>query len=110
MKTSSAKAKGHRLEALIRDKLIEKFDLSSDDIRVTIGSENGADIKLSKRAQNIFPFKVEAKSRKSFVVYSYYDQAASHDGDLIPCVVVKANRRKPLVVLDFNDFLDLVGS
>ncbi len=109
MKISSAKAKGHRLEALIRDKLIEKFNLTSDEIRISVGSETGEDIKLSRKAQEKIPLKIEAKSRAKFSLYAYYDQAIGHNGDnLEPCVVIKANRRKPLIVIDLNYFLEML--
>ena len=43
-----AKAKGKRVERLIRDIIKEACSLDDQDIRITIGAENGADLKLSK--------------------------------------------------------------
>ena len=108
MKTSSSKAKGHLLEALVRDKLIERFGLSREQIRIPIGSEKGSDIKLTKSAQLAVPLKIECKSRKSFSLYSYWDQANAHEGDLEPVVIIKANRRRPLICLDLDYFLGLL--
>src|SRR5216683_2049915 len=106
MKTSSRKAKGHTLEKLIRDKLIDLFYLSEEDIRIPISGEHGADLKLSKKAELVFPFKVEAKSYAKFAIYTYYDQANNHKGEhLEPLVVIKANRRRPLVCIDLDYFL-----
>ena len=41
-------------------------------------------------------------------VYEFYDQAVGH-GSFEPLVVIRANRRKPLVVVDAEHFLDLVA-
>jgi hypothetical protein len=109
LKTSSAKAKGHKLEYFVRDKLIEKFKLDKEDIRANIGSETGEDLKLSNKAKKLIPVKIECKSRAKMSVYTYYDQAKGHPGDdLEPVVVIKMNRRKPLVVIDFEYFMELI--
>jgi hypothetical protein len=108
LKTRSAKAKGHRLEYLIRDKLIKKFHLTNDDVRANIGSETGVDINLSKKAQALIPLQIEAKSRSSMAIYTYMEQAKNHKAGLEPCVIVKMNRRKPLVCIDLDYFLELL--
>lgn len=109
MKTASAKRKGHKLEALIRDKLISTFKLSEEDVRIPISGEHGMDLKLSKKAEQIFPFKVEAKSYAKFAIYAYMQQAINHKGEhLEPIVIIKGNRQKPLVCLDFDYFLGML--
>jgi hypothetical protein len=108
VKTSSAKAKGHRLEYLIRDKLIEKFHLTNDDVRANIGSETGVDINLSKKARALIPLAIEAKSRTTMSLYTWYNQACKNAEELEPCVIVKMNRRKPLVCIDLDYFLELL--
>ncbi len=109
MNTRSAKAKGHKLEYLVRDMLLEIFELDKEDIRANIGGETGEDLKLSKRAQERLPFKIECKSRAKMAVYTYYKQAMSHPGDnLEPVVVLKADRKKPLIVIDLEYFLGLI--
>lgn len=110
MKTSSSKAKGHKLEALIRDKLIAKFGLTLEDVRIPIGSENGEDLKLSTKAKSLVPLVFEAKSRSRIAVYAYYDQAEQHRKQeaLEPVVVIKMDRRKPLLIVDLDYFLDLL--
>ncbi len=52
MKTSSAKAKGRRLQQTVRDKILSLFPtLELDvDVRSAIMGETGEDIKLSKKA------------------------------------------------------------
>lgn len=111
MKSRSIKAKGHKLEYLVRDKLIEKFNLTKDDIRANIGSETGEDINLSKKALEIIPLKFECKSRSRLAVYTFYEQAKGHPGDTLePVVVVKMNRKKPLAIIDLDYFLNLIGN
>jgi len=111
MKTRSAKAKGHKLEYLVRDLLLEMFEkygLTEDDIRANIGSETGEDLKFSQKAKDLLPIKIECKSRAQMAIYTYYDQAKKHPGDdLEPLVVVKKNNRKPLVVMDLRYFLEI---
>ncbi len=106
MKTAARKAKGHRLEYYVRDRLIELFGFDKEDIRANIGSETGEDLKLSKKAQALIPLKFECKSRARMSVYTYYDQAKGHPGELEPVVVVKMNRRKPLIIMDLEYFLE----
>jgi len=112
MKTRSAKAKGHKLESLVRDLLLErfgKFGLTEDDIRANIGSETGEDLKFSQKAKDFLPVKIECKSRAQMAVYTYYDQAKKHPGDhLEPLVILKKNHRKPLIVMDLTYFLELM--
>ena len=107
----SAKAKGKRLEKLIRDKIKEAFDLDNNDIRVAVGQENGADIKLSARAKARFPFSLECKARASFnTLYGFLEQAAKHEPKLIPLVIIKGDRKEPLCIIDFESFLTLVNN
>jgi hypothetical protein len=109
VKTRSAKQKGHKLEAYVRDKLLEKFPLEKEDVRANIGSETGEDLKLSTKAKQIIPLKIECKSRAKMAVYTFYDQAKGHPGDnLEPVVVIKMNRRKPLLIVDLDYFLELL--
>ncbi len=92
MKTKSSKAKGKRLEQWLCDTLMELFNFTSEDIRITIGQENGADIKLSKVAQKQFPYVLEAKNRQTFTtLYGFYRQATKHDKTLEPIVIIKMN-------------------
>lgn len=109
MKTSSKKAKGHRLEKLVRQRLLHHFPLTEDDIRITVSGETGEDLKLSKRAQDILGIKIECKNRAKLSVYTFYEQAQKHPGDnLEPVVIVKMNRRKPLAIVDLEYFLQLI--
>ena len=110
IKTSSAKAKGRRLQQLVRDKILEIFPkLTSDDVRSTSMGATGEDILLSSAARKLFPYSVECKSRKNIAVYSDYDQAQNNcPAGAEPLVIMKANRRKPLALVDADYFFKLL--
>jgi hypothetical protein len=109
MKPSSAKQKGRTHQQYVRDKILDKYpQLEKDDVRSTGMGQGGEDVQLSPRARELFNFSVECKSKAAFAGYAFYDQAAANRGESIPIVVVKANRRKPLVLIDFDDFLGLL--
>lgn len=112
MTVKSAKAKGRRLQQLMRDLILDMFpNLELDtDVRSAIMGETGEDIKLSSKARQVFPYSVECKSLKKIAVYNYYDQAASNTPDgCTPLVVLKQDRRKPLVLIDLEKFMELVN-
>jgi len=111
MRTSSAKAKGRRLQQLVRNLILEKYpNLELDtDVRSAIMGETGEDIKLSKKARKLFPYSVECKSLAKVAAYSFYEQAeANTPKGVKPLVVFKANRKKPMVMLDLNHFMEVV--
>ena len=111
MKTSSAKAKGRKLQDWVRSKLIEYLDEDNTheldkEITTAIMGENGADVKLSSACEHLFPFSIECKNQEKFTgIYNMLEQAQSHS-DLPPILFIKMNRRKPLVVLDAEQFLE----
>lgn len=104
----TAKAKGKRLEKTIEERVKNYTGLCEDHVRSAIGSENGEDIILSKKAKELFPYAVECKSRKAMSLYRYYEQASKNAGGLEPLVIVKADRKKPLVIFDLNHFFELI--
>lgn len=111
MKTSSRKQKGHALEKIIRERLIEAFNLDEGDVRIPISGESGADIKLTPRAKRWVPFQFEAKNHEKFLtIYNYYQQAVNHRDGLVPCLVIKMNRRQPLAILDLDHLLTLIAA
>lgn len=109
MKTQSAKAKGRRLQQKVVSKILEKYpELHPDDVTSRSMGAGGEDILLSPAARQVFPFSVECKSHATFAVYKHYDQAKTNSGKATPILVIMANRRKPLVVLELDDFMDLL--
>ena len=108
MTPQSAKAKGRKLQQLVRDALIKTFDLKADDVRSTSMGAGGEDVQLSSYARLRFPYSVECKNNAKHAVYKLYQQAVENSGGHTPLLVIKQNLSKPLAVLDFEDFLKLV--
>ena len=122
MKPASAKAKGRELQKKVRDKIIATFHgLTIHDVTSTSMGANGVDVKLSKAARKMFPYAIECKNLAQAAIYKMYDQSAANadkDADdgygfvikenrLEPIVVIRQNRRKPLVALDFEVFMEM---
>lgn len=108
LKPSSAKAKGRVLQQAVRDLLRAKFNLEDDDVRSISMGAQGEDILLSPAARRRIPLSIECKSREKIAVYGFYEQAKENAGGYEPCVIVKQNRDKPLVIVDCVYFFDLL--
>jgi hypothetical protein len=104
----SAKAKGRRLQQLVRDSILSAFPkLEPDDVRSTSMGAGGEDVQLSPAARKLFPYTVECKNLAKIAVYNYYVQATGHN-DFEPLVIIKQDRSKPLAVVDLEHFMELV--
>ena len=109
MKTSSAKAKGRRLQCWVRDQILETFgSLTEDDVRSTSMGAGGMDIQLSPAAQELFPFAVEAKNQERLNLWNSFEQCEENCGSLEPVLVVKKNGAAPLAVIDAEFFFENV--
>jgi len=111
MLVRSAKAKGRMLQNLVRDRILAMFPHlePETDVRSAIMGEPGEDIKLSKKARQVFPYSVECKSLKTISVYRHYEQCIKNcPKGATPLVVIKENRKKPLAVVDFEYFMEMV--
>lgn len=110
MKTQSAKAKGRKLQQWVRDKIIhyfKKFGVEPEDVKSTSMGAGGEDIQLSPFARDMFPYSIECKSHKSMAVYKLYDQAVENKHPYAePLLIVKANNRDPLAVVDAEFFIE----
>lgn len=107
MRPQSAKAKGRRLQQWVRDLIlhISHGDLLQDDVRSTSMGAGGEDVLLSPAARSLFPVSIECKNLAKFAGYTLYDQAVANCPDgAEPIVVVKANQRSPLVLVDAEYF------
>jgi len=101
MKTSSAKAKGRRLQQWTVDQLLETFlKLTHDDVRSTSMGASGSDVQLSTRAKELIPLEFECKNTERFQIWSAFEQAESNCGDREPCVIAKRNGSAPLAIVD----------
>lgn len=110
MKTSSAKAKGRRLQQLVSDQLLAKFPfLTGRDIRPTPMGVSGADVQLSEAATKVFPFSVECKCVESLNIWKALEQAESNADGLYPLLVFKRNRSEVYATVRLETFLALLG-
>ena len=111
MNNKSRKAKGRILQNLVRDKVQNLFpSLKKDDIRTSLMSETGADVKLiSLMARKLMPYDIETKNREEYkTIYKHYRHAKGH-GNLEPLLVIKMNREDPLAVIDLDHFFELLS-
>ena len=109
MKQTSRRAKGKKLQKILRDKLLKAFPhLHPIDIRVAKTGQNGEDIKLSRIARRLISYQWECKNQQKFsTLYSFYDQTCKH-GRYEPVLVIKQNSRRALAVIDLDQFIDLI--
>ena len=110
MLTASKKAKARTLQKLVKDALLAAFPvLHADDVRSVPMGVGGEDLQLSPRAREYVPYQFECKNQERFKgLYEIYDQAAGH-GSNEPVVVLKINRRTPLVVISLDLFVRLIS-
>ena len=106
--TRARKAKGRSLQNLVVAKLLKHApELEPDDIKGAIMGEQGMDVKLSPAAYKEYPLKIECKNQEKFKgIYDVYSQAEEHKGKGEPIVILKMNRKNPLVMMDLYFFLD----
>ena len=107
MKTQSKKSKGRRLQKWVREKLIEKLKIHEEDIESRSMGAGGEDLIMAKAARNLFPYSIEAKNQEKVNVWAAYKQAEENCKGYEPVVVIKKNRKKPLVVIDAEYFVKL---
>ena len=108
MKTQSRKAKGRRLQQQFMQLLIEKLDIDSEDIESRAMGSGGEDLIMSKAARQKFPYSIECKNQESLNIWKAWEQANGNKGLYEPLVVIKKNGVRPLVVLDAENFLDMI--
>ena len=107
MRTSSAKAKGRRLQQKFRELLIEKLDIHPEDIESRSMGAGGEDLIMSRAARKSFPYSIECKNQEKINIWSAYQQAQENSKGYTPIVVLKRNNVKPLILIDAESFIDL---
>jgi hypothetical protein len=107
---TSRKAKGRRLQQVVRQDLIEHLGIDPGDILSTAMGQSGCDLYLSPVARAQFPFGVECKAQERIALPEWWKQCtrnAAAEG-LTPLLVLKQSRREPLAVLRWSDLLALL--
>ena len=105
----ASKAKGRRLQNLLRDLLREKFpQLEDDDIKSATMGIGGEDIVLSPRARKEIPYSFECKNVERLQFWKAVEQAEDNSNGSIPVIVVKKNGKTPFVAMPLDNWLDLI--
>ena len=107
MKTSSAKAKGRKLQQWFRDCLIDVLERHEEDIESRSMGAGGEDLIMARAAREKFPYSVECKNQEKINIWESYKQADSNSKVYEPVVVLKRNNHKPLVLVDAEYFVNL---
>jgi len=109
MKTSSAKAKGRRLQQRVRDDLRAIApQLDPTDIESTPMGCNGVDVILTKAARDVFgELAIECKNVENLNVVGVFTGHAAKYPAKIPLLVHARNNTTPMVTLDWFTFLRL---
>lgn len=111
MKSSSAKAKGRRLQQWVRDTMLRLVPtLGPNDVTSRSSGAGGTDLILSPAAFAVFPLACEAKNVERVNVWAAYAQACANQerDDAVPVVFLARNHTKPLAVLDADEFLRIL--
>ena len=82
--------------------------LEPDDVRSTSMGAGGEDVQLSPAARKLFGFSVECKNVEKLNVWDAYEQASANSGTHEPLLIMKKNRKQPLVVMDAKKFIELI--
>ena len=107
MKPASAKAKGRTFQQQLMRTLLSKFpQLEKDDITSRSMGAGGEDLLLSPAARKLIPYSFECKNLARFVGHNYIEQAVTNTPTgRTPVAVVKANHKKPVVIMYLDDWL-----
>jgi hypothetical protein len=105
----TSKAKGRRLQNLVRDVLKKAFpSLREDDIKSQTMGMTGEDIVFSPAAKDTIPYSFECKNQERLRFWAALEQASTNSEDRVPILVVKRNRTIPYAVLPLDNFIELI--
>ena len=109
MKTSSAKAKGRKLQQWFANVLVETLGLDSEDLESRPMGSQGEDIILGRQSRDVFPFSIECKNQEALNIWSSLEQAETNSGDYDPVLIFKRNRTKTYAVINIDKFIELIN-
>ena len=105
----ASKAKGRKLQNLVRDKLRLAFtSLEEDDIKSQTMGMTGEDIVLSPAAQKAIPYSFECKNKERLDLWQSLKQCVDNCNGRDPILVIKRNGTKVYAVLEYETFISLV--
>ena len=105
-----SKAKGRKLQNLLRDELRVAFpSIEEDDVKSQTMGMPGEDIVLSPAARKLIPYSFECKNVERLQFWSAVEQCEANCKEGIdPVVVIKKNRKQPYIAVSFEVFLELI--
>ena len=105
----SSKAKGRKLQNMVRDALRDAFpSLEEDDIKSQTMGMTGEDIVLSPAARKLIPYSFECKNVEKLNIWNALEQAGDNCDGRTPVVVFKRNRSKTYVAIEFTEWLKTI--
>ena len=107
MKTSSAKAKGRKLQQWFAQLMVDTLNLHEEDLESRPMGSQGEDIIMGRESREKFPYSIECKNQETVNVWKAYEQASENCKGYEPLVVIKRNRHKPLVLVEAEHFVEL---
>ena len=107
MKTSSAKAKGRKLQQWFAQVMVNTLNLHEEDLESRPMGSQGEDIIMGRESREKFPYSIECKNQEAVNVWKAYEQCETNCKGYEPLVVIKRNRSKPLVLVDAEHFVTL---
>jgi len=111
MKTSSAKAKGRRLQQWVMEQIADMLNMECGPDKLIASREmgqSGTDVRLIDKALKMFPFSVECKNQEKWSVHKWIEQAKSNQEEGTDWIIFASrNRQKPVIIMDADRFLDL---
>ena len=107
---ASRKAKGRRLQQVVRQDLVDRLGIDPGDILSTAMGQSGCDLYLSPAARERFPFGVECKAQERIALPEWWEQCTRNADKvgLTPLLLIKRSREEPLAVLRWTDLLALL--
>ena len=107
MRVASAKAKGRRLAKQVKELMLTKFNVCSDDINVTSSGCTGEDLQLSPLCRSMLPISVECKNQERLNIWQALKQSESHTDKYTPVLVFSRNKAEIYCCLKLDKLLDL---
>ena len=105
-----SKAKGRKLQNLLRDKLRVAFpSLEEDDVKSQTMGMPGEDIVLSPAARRKIPYSFECKNVERLSFWATVEQCEANCKEgITPAIVVKKNRKNPMVAIPLDVFIEMI--
>ena len=111
MKTSSAKAKGRRFQQWVAKEIANLIGCEygkDEPIRSREMGQSGTDVVFVGEAKEKFKYDIECKNSEKWSVPQWIEQARNNNvagRDWL--LLITKNRFKPIVVMDWDAFIEL---